>query len=415
MRGRVILLVVLVLVVVGVVAALLLLGGGDDSTTDATATLEGGAVVDPNATPITSENTNQTDQTTPIPSAAFTAFAPVVIAVQDLPRGFRLTEQFLTGSSPAVTVVNWPVESIPETGFQSVEQLRNTLVRSDIPRESPIVAAQVVQDPAQLAQVGSDAALLLEEGQVAIAMPLDVSGVSSIAYGLQPGDYVDVIFSFLFVEVDETFQSRQPNGISVITRNELGELVFGTPLEGRPEPSPLSALGVLVSPSERQRPRLVTQRTVTGAQVIYVGYFPPDGKILGLMTATPTPFETPTPAPEGQQQQASAPTPAPTATPFLPVIVTLGVDPQDALVLTWALDAQIPVTYILRAADDPRDAVTPTTAVTLQYLIENYSISQPPILPFALEPAIDSLRSNQLDIFSVFAEAPQDTRDTGGQ
>jgi hypothetical protein len=130
---------------------------------------------------------------------------------------------------------------------------------------------------------------------------------------------------------------------------------------------------------------------VTGAQVIHVGFFPPDGKIVGVMS--PEPPETPTPAPvqEGQQQATAAPTVEPT--PNLPIIITLAVEPQDALVLTWALDAQIPVTYALRSNADKTIEPPPTTAVTLQYLIENYDIPPAPILPYALEPAIRGLRS----------------------
>lgn len=407
MRGRIIILVVLIIIVAIVAVAALVLAGGGDSGEEA-ATLE--ATVDLNlsqadrdataaaATAQAGDTGGPAPAETPLP----VDLAPVVIAQQDLPRGFRLTPEFLSGPSPAVAVVFWPVGSVPQNSYSAVEDLENLLVRSDIPRESPVLSTQLVADMTALAKVGSDASLLLPPGLVAISMPLDPSGVGSVAYGLQPGDYVDVLLSFLFIEVDETFQSRQPNKISVITRTEEGQLSFGVPLEGRPEPSTLSSLGVLVSPSEQQRPRLVTQRTVERAYVLYVGYFPPDGKIVGVMT--PTPFDTPTPAPvveeEGAPQQPTPTSALPTPTEFLPVIITLGVEPQDALVLTWAIDAQIPVTFALRSATDTGSV--PTTAVTLQYLIENYAIPQPPILPFALEPPIRSLRSVQLEVFRTF-------------
>jgi len=404
MRGRVILLVVLILVVAGIAAAALLLGGGDpepDVAGTQTATALGTGIP---GEVVPTETGGQPSGSTPAPDVV-TDVAPVVIALQDLPRGFRLSEEFVSGASPAVGIAFWPVENVPQNSFQAVEDVINLLARTDIPRESPILSTQLAADPLALGRVGSDAALLLDPGTVAIAVPLDISGVGSVAYAMQPGDSVDLILSFLFIEVDETFQTRQPNQISVITRSETGELIFSGQLRGRPEPSPLSALGVLVSPTEEQRPRLVTQRTIEQAKVIFVGFFPEDGRILGVRTATPTPFDTPTPGGEDaqQQQQAAPATPAPTATPFLPVIVTLGVDPQDALVIAWAIDAQIPMTFTIRAANDT--GTTPTTAVTLQYLIENYSIPQPPILPFALEPAITSLRGNQLVILRTFNQA----------
>src|SRR5690606_9595379 len=122
----------------------------------------------------------------------------------------------------------------------------------------------------------------------------------------------------------------------------------------------------------------VTQRTIERAYVLKVGYFPPDGQIVGIMS--PTPFMTSTPdlenaPPEGEAGAQSTAVVLPTATSFLPVIVTLGLEPQDALVLVWAIDAQIPITLALRSATDAGS--TPTTAVTLQYLIETYSIPQP--------------------------------------
>jgi hypothetical protein len=60
----------------------------------------------------------------------------------------------------------------------------------------------------------------------------------------------------------------------------------------------------------------------------------------------------------------------------------------------------MPISFALRSAVE--GGTTPTTAVTLQYMIDNYRIPQPPILPFALEPPIRSLRSAQLDILNLF-------------
>lgn len=404
MRGRVVILLILVVVIVGGAAAFFLLGQGDDDTPPPTEapTIDPGLpleAIQGTQTAISEIATRQAeDRTTPIPEVVL---GSVVIAVQDLPRGFRLTDDFLFGSAPAVAVVGWPLDSVPVNGFGAIESLQgqNYLIRSDIPRESPILSTNLVQDADALAVVGSDAALLLEPGLVAISLPLDIFGIGQVAYGLQYGDYVDVILSFLFIEVDEIFQSRQPNIISVITRGEDGSISFTGTLQGRPEPSTLSSLGVLVTPTETQRPRLITQRTVQRAFVLRVGYFPPDGRIIGVMT--PTPFNTATPDPEAPppdaQQEAVA---LPTATEFAPVIVTLGVEPQDAVVLTWALDSRTPMTLALRSAREAGEVNT--NAVTLQYMIENYNIPPPPLLPFSLEPALRSLRTSQLAIFDVF-------------
>lgn len=398
MRGRVVVLLILVLVLAAVaVGAILFLGGDDDSAAETTP--DPNATVDPNqpeeVLPEDNNGDNNSGQTQGVVPTA-----PVVIALQDLPRGFRITEDFISGPVPAVGIALYPAENRPENSFENVEDIVGLIVRSDIPRESPILATQLVEDYTGLASVGSDAALLIPPGLVAVTLPLDLFGIGSVAFAPQPGDYVDVILSFLFVEVDETFQTRQPNQISVITRSEDGALTFSAPIEGRPEPSTLSSLGVLIIPSESaQRPRLLTQRTIERAFVLHVGLFPLDGKLVGKMTATP--FDTPTPeVRDADTAQQAAPTVGPTATDAYPSVITLAVEPQDALVLVWALDARIPITLALRSATDVGEVQT--TAVTLQYLIENYNISEPPILPFALEPAITRLRSNQIDLFSDF-------------
>jgi len=393
MRGRVLLLIILVLVVAGAVAAALFLQ-------------DGGPTPDGTAEPGTPSGTGDggTDGGGPIPTPS--GLQPVVIALQPLGRGLRLTSDLIfREQSAAVGIAYWPEDNIPANSFRAVEDVVDLLVRTDIPQESPVLSTQLAADYRSLGRVGSDAALLLRDGTVAVAMPLDPSGIGSVAYGLQQGDFVDVILSFLFIEVDETFQTRLPNHLTLITRDETGNLEFSDFVVGRAEPSPLSAVGVVIGPSETQRPRLLTQKTIQNAQVIHVGYFPPDGFILGQRTATPTPFDTSTPDPNVTQAPQGAPTIIPTPTPYVPLIVTLGMSSQDALVLVWAIDAQIPVTLALRAINSPDNSQT--TAVTLQYLIDNYAIPQPPILPFALEPPINRLRTIQLDVFSGFgAEEP---------
>lgn len=415
-----IILLVVVLAIVGC-AALFLLSGSSSTETSSDggffATLEGDYGGDYGGTTIEiDENAQATalasDQGAPAPTVQDSSVVNIVIALQDLPRGFELDRRQIEraieegDNSAPINLAPWPVNRVatPQNSFESLDELFGDfdvlIVRSDIPRESALLSTQVVPDRRQLSRVGSDAALLLEPGTVAVSMPLDLVGLGQVAFALQPGDYVDVIFSFLFIEVDEQFQSIQPNRISIITRDpETEQLSFGEPLQGRTEASALSQIGVLVVPQESQRPRLVTQRTVSRAQVIHVGYFPADGRIVGVMS--PTPFVQPTADPNAQAAGEGGATPItpPTATPYTPTIVTLGVPPQDALVLVWAIDARIPITFVLRAAQD--DVILATTAVTLEYIITNYSIPNPPILPFSIQPAITSIRQFDLNTFET--------------
>jgi hypothetical protein len=67
------------------------------------------------------------------------------------------------------------------------------------------------------------------------------------------------------------------------------------------------------------------------------------------------------------------------------------------------------LTLVLRPARDT--APNPTTAVTLQYMIENYQVAQPPALPYALEPALRSIR--RLVIGNEISLSPSGTGTTG--
>jgi pilus assembly protein CpaB len=279
----------------------------------------------------------------------------------------------------------------------------------------------IVPNISQLGAVGSDAAILIPSNRVAVALPMD--RLTSVAYAVQPGDHVDVIVSFLFVDVDREFQSRTPNGFlpySPVPQLVEGlttpiikyEPAGGIPIVGEfdtrqlPDAFGTTLVGLNV-PQEFQRPRLASQRTVTDALVVFTGDFPLDGKLF-----PPPPPPTPTNVPgteiptpetsEGVEPGTAAP--LPTATVQLrPDIVTLAVAPQDAVVLTWLVEAHIPVTFALRSATVGTSLV-PTDMVSLDYIMQRFSITVPEKFDFSIEPAIRSIR--QLSVGSTIALNP---------
>lgn len=322
----------------------------------------------------TLEPQQQTAQETPLPTATPLELVEIVVAVQDLPRGFRIPPN-------AVTLGPWPKDLVPFNAITNLEDVIGQIARTDIFREQPILSNLVVEDLADTARVGSDAAAILPSNLVAIAVPMD--RLTSVAYAVQDGDRVDVIVSMLFVDVDEELQSITPNEVTLISISEDEEgnqqIALTDPIPGRVE---TSALGpVVVGPVEEQRPRLVTQRTIQDAFVVHVGNFPPDGRFIGIPP-------TPTPVPVEGQEPGTPPPPTPL--PPRPDVITLGVPPQDAVVLVWAIESRIPITLALRSATDT--SRVPTTAVTLDYLMSEFNISLPVKRPFALQPAIRSIR-----------------------
>jgi Flp pilus assembly protein CpaB len=323
----------------------------------------------------------------------------IVIAVQELPRGFRIPAN-------AVAVRPWPADSAPFNGITNVEDVVNKIARTDIFREQPILSNMLVDDFQNLAndlgRVGSDAAAILPNNLVAVAMPID--RLTSVAYAIQDGDRVDVIVSMLFVDVDEDFQSIAPNEYVLIIETEDGPPLLSEPIPGRLAQTQLGQ--AIIKPSERQRPRLLTQRTIQDALVVHVGEFPADGRFIG---APPTP--TPLPDEDTTATDADAATtdadgePVPTPLPTRPDIVTLGVTPQDAVLLVWAVEARLPLTLALRSATDTSQV--PTEPVTLDFFMQEYRITVPGKREYTIEPALRSIR--QLDLNSTTLSL-----DTGG-
>ena len=308
---------------------------------------------------------------TPLPTATPIRFVELVIAVQELPRGIIIPPN-------AVALRPWPEDAAPFNGITNLNEVIGKRARTDIFREQPILSNMVVDDLTSIARVGSDAAAVLPNGLVAVSLPID--RLTSVAYAVQDGDRVDLIISLLYVDVDEAFQTISPNSFTLFRFTDDG-IELSQSLQGRPDSIALGS--VIVSPSERQRPRLVSQRTIQDALVVHVGNFPPNGRFIGIPP-------TPTPVPvEGDDGRAGTPLP-PTPTPPRPDIITLGVTPQEAVVITWLIEARVPVTLALRSAQDT--ARTTTTEVTLDYLMAQYGISLPGRRPYTIEPAIRSIR-----------------------
>ncbi|RMF28506.1 MAG: Flp pilus assembly protein CpaB [Chloroflexi bacterium] len=312
----------------------------------------------------------------------------VVVAANNIPRGTRI----LTGTN-YVVVTDWPQDWVAESAFTRLDEVIGKIARVDIPRGSPIVRDMLTETPGDLGAVGSDLALQVPPGKVVFALPADL--LSSVAWSLQPGDHVDVLISFLFVNLDEEFQSALPNLAAPYISGK--ETIPSGSIFGRFEQD---AFGqpLIVSPREDQRPSLVSQITVQDAIVLAVGDQQP-----GLEEV---------PAPPAQPPQEGEPTPMPTTatTRFLgprePVLLI--VDPQDALTLKWAVEAGASIDLVMRSYADAGRLVT-TESVTLQYMMERFNIALPPKLPVGIQPPVQGLERTfvpESNIPTMGEEAP---------
>ncbi len=320
---------------------------------------------------------------TPLPTPEPQILTEIVVAVQNLARGVIIPPD-------AVDLRPWPVEAVPVNALTNLEDVIGQRARVDIFQEQPILFSMVVPDLSDLGSVGSDLSASLPPGTRAVAVPID--RLTSVAYGLQRGDRVDIIISLLFVEIDEEFQTILPNELNLYTLNEDGSITILAGIEGRFETvaGPQGSLPVVFGPREEPRPRLSTQLTIQDALVMGIGDFPPDGILFDNPTPTPS-FEEEVEDP-AQRGVANAPAAevATEAPPERPDIITLAVQPQEAVILTYYVESRIPITFALRSATDTSQV--PTDPVTLGYIMDTYNIRLPTALPYGIQPAIRSIR-----------------------
>jgi pilus assembly protein CpaB len=303
---------------------------------------------------------------------AQTEMTSIIITAQNIPRGSVITEG-------VVAVVPYPKKDIvPGTFFTDMKDVLNKQAKFDIDARIPLTESMLVTG-----QVGSYAAFQIPRGYVAVSIP--ISKLTAVSFAPVVGDHVNVIASFLVVDIDQNTQSRLPNNTAntvpprPATETDPGSLTVtinggadGSTV-GRVDLDPTLNQPLYLVPSEKQRPRLVSHMVIQDAIILRVGKFPLDplAKTSGVE---------PTPAPAA----------ATTSTPIQPPEeMTLIVRPQDSITLNYLMLSGAKISLALRAAGDIDPAAV--EAVTLQYLFQTYNIPNPPKTNFGTEPRKDSL------------------------
>jgi pilus assembly protein CpaB len=337
-RGRLLIIlgIILGLATLGAVAFLLTTGGG-------------GGLLGPAPTPTPKAEAKPEEEGIPT--------TQVIVALQPIPRG----AEFVAGS---IGRRDWPANNVPPEIIADEAETIGKVAKTEIVQGQVIVRDMLVD-----VGVSGEASLNIPPGLVAVAYPMDRQ--TSVAYAIQPGDFVDILVSAFFVDVDEEFQAPLPNKIQFFfpqfdTEGIQIGIQLSEPIdEGRFE---LGAGDVasIVGGSGPQIPRRVAQLTVQKAKIVKVG-----------------PWLEPPPPPPPEEGQ-------PTPPPPLPDIVTLAVTPQDALVLLWLRQSDIYSEMALRAAGD-EEAEHLTEAVTLQYMLTRFNIAVPPKIEFIMATSISEL------------------------
>jgi Flp pilus assembly protein CpaB len=316
--------------------------------------------------------------------------APAVIEVTPTPESVNILaagqtlERGIAIPTEAIVAVPWPKNALPFSAITDTAKVVGYRARITIARGEPIFDTMVLaglgtpENP--LSPIGSDTALQIPTGLVAISMPYDPH--NGVAMALKDGDHVSVIASWRIVNLDEEWQSVLPNDLGTFKVPKPGGApgetidVGGSGPQGRMTPVPGSDSTTYVIPHELQRSRLVTQIVLKDALILHMGYFGPNAAMVVVPTDTPDPKATPATAVP------------PTATPLPPRIMTLVVSPQDALAINYinrmaeVYPGSIQVTLVLRSAGDA--SLTNTQSVTQQYMFENFDMQVPTKLDYGL-------------------------------
>lgn len=349
-RGRLLIIlgIILGLATLGAVAFFVFGGGGGG--------LLGGGSPTPEAPPVV----QQEDQGIPT--------TQVIVALQPIARG----SEFVAGS---IGRRDWPANNVPPEIIADEAETIGKIAKTEIVQGQVIVRSMLVDKGGT-----RDASFLIPAGRVAVAYPMNRQ--TSVAYAIQPGDFVDVLVTAFFIDVDEEFQTPLPNKMRFFfpsfdqeTGVQTGVTLSPPTDEGRFEIG-AGDVAAIVNGSSEQIPRRVAQLTVQSAKILSVGPW--------IEEPTPTPAEDGSPPPP----------------PPLPDVTTLAVTPQDALVLLWLRQSGIYSELALRAAgEDQADHLT--EAVTLQYMLTRFNIAVPPKIEFIMTTSVSDIEQQFNDLTVV--------------
>jgi pilus assembly protein CpaB len=315
-------------------------------------------------------------------------YVGIITAGQNISAGTVITDGMLNS-------IQIPQNKLVQGLFTSKADVVNMYAKIAITQGVPITDSMVSLSPGNVNLPGSSWAPYIPVGMTAVSIP--ITRLSSAAFAVREGDYVDVIVSMLLVDVDPALQTVLPNKIAGLdnstTTNGVLKITQGDVTQGHFEvdqvaTDPPSSMLIYVQPSENQRARLVTQMIMQDIQVLHTGTFPLPGESeVDLSNTTNAGGPTPTPLPANSTQVA----------PVIvrPDVVTLMVSPQDAVTLTYLIYSGAQITLSLRNPND-KTAITQPDAAMLEYLLTQYNIPVPAKLPYAMDPRLDVLQQPKL-------------------
>jgi Flp pilus assembly protein CpaB len=426
MRPRTFILLIAVLLV-GALAVVLVIANNSDG--GLLALIGRGQSTSETTTPVdesSSEGSEEPGIPPPAPTPA-PGFQRVVVTKIDIPIGTRITADL-------IEVKKRPDTNIAVQGGYTIEnpdEVVGKIARYDIAKGQEIIRDMLAVNASDMGALGSDLAMYIDQGEVAVAFKIDQ--LSGAAFAVRPGDLVDMLMTLRLIAIDPEFRTALPNFVQRVIDPELREgsqfLIEDITPQGRLEfieevgqvaeiiPSSVFIEGQDFEPGS-PIPKRVTQLTIQQAEVLWVGTWKTPEEILAAeqANAPQTAQVDPTLAANTEATAVTA-EPEPkrcintltgelTACPVIrravsPDVVILGMSSQDALALKYAIERGVDIDLALRAQGDLSNFVT--TSVSLPQIIEQGGLSVPPPADFDLHP-----RPEDVVIPSLSPQPPED-------
>ncbi|MCB9420931.1 MAG: hypothetical protein H6667_14080 [Ardenticatenaceae bacterium] len=306
----------------------------------------------------------------------------VVVSLQTVERGWQMT------AAELVTDTRY-IDEVSDNVITNIEDAIGLYARTKIFQGETLTKDALVADPSLIGQTEYGPSSLIPPGYIAMAVPMD--RLSGVAYALNEGDYIDIMMTFLFYQIDEQFQTYLQNAAvfyleDAITTGGEAPADGGTPTPqqtnifvmwpyGRFEQLPTGDT-VHIYGSEYQRPVPISM-ILQNARVIQVGNYAP-----------PEPIEPATPTPEPVAEGEATPTPQPggpippTPTPY-PSVLLVALTPQQQLFLKYAVESNANIDFALRGAND--NQLYTVQNVDINLLLERFNIEIPPNFNYSVD------------------------------
>lgn len=329
----------------------------------------------------------------------------VVVSNNTIPRGFQLTAAELEIEERLSDQVS--PNMIRE---EQLESIVGKFTRKGIFQGETLTVEALVDDLKSVGQNDFGPSSLIPSGFVAMSVPYDRA--HGVGGGIEAGDSVDILISFLLSPVDEDFQTKLHNNAILYVNEEIEStdeegnvtvtsvrVPFLIEPQGRYEELPTGDLAN-IAPSENTARGQHVAFVIQNARVIEVGQWIPPIPPL-LPTPTFTPEEEEQLAETGQAPQDSEVTLSDLANdvnerisdlknPLEADSILIALPPQQQVFLKYAVETNSAIDFALRGAGDGQ--LYAIDNVNLDYVLERFNIEIPPNFTFVVDTDENTFR-----------------------